>query len=58
MNSHIAVNIPIHPVYDNTSLLPLYRVQTQKYTTTTQNICESKNENKIYVKTSHGENNC
>lgn len=59
MNSHTVVNIPIQSVFDNTSLLPLYHVQTYKYSVQT-NLYQSptSNEKISYTRKYLGENNC
>lgn len=59
MNSDIAVNIPIQSVFDNTSILPLYHVQTYKYSVQT-NLYQSPtlNEKISNTNTNLGENNC
>ena len=59
MNNFTIVNIPMKPVYDNTSLLPLYQINNPNYNETTNNQNQNQNQNKIkYTIPSHGENNC
>ena len=55
MNNFTIVNIPLIPIYDKTSLLPLYQVNNSVYveTTDTQNQKQEK-----YTTSLKGENNC
>jgi hypothetical protein len=55
MNNFTIVNIQMKPVYDNTSLLPLYHVNNPIYVETTS--IQKQNQEK-YTPPLQGENNC
>jgi hypothetical protein len=55
MNNFTIVNIPMKPIYDNTSLLPLYQVNNPIYVETTH----TQKQNQVnYPTRTQCENNC
>ncbi len=55
MNNFTIVNIPMKPIYDNTSLLPLYQVNNPIFVETTH----TQKQNQVnYPTWTRGENNC